>query len=164
MVKLNRTTEYGLMALSYIRSKTNGELASAREIAESFHLPFEILAKTLQRLKEQGLISSTYGTRGGYILSKDLSQITLLEFLTIMEGPVGVVPCASMGTNVSNLKKAESGNPSSCCDYSDSCSIKPVMGNLNDRISEFLGRISLEELTRMPIQAAAPVLAAGEEP
>src|SRR6185437_15556598 len=63
MIKLNRTTEYGLMALRHMnqKSKAGPELTSAREVADVFGLPFEITAKTLQRMKEIGLIHSSQG-------------------------------------------------------------------------------------------------------
>ena len=149
MLKLNRTTEYGLIALTYIRGKKPGELTSAREIADHFDLPFEILAKTLQRLKEQGVISSTYGTRGGYILSRDLSKLNLAEFLNIMEGPVSVVACQ----NPEHEEKD--------CGYRTGCNIKRMMSTLNSRFYEFLHRISVEEITSTPINAASAVSASG---
>lgn len=138
MLKLNRTTEYGLMALTYIRGKNQGELTSAREIADHFELPFEILAKTLQRLKDQGLIASTYGTRGGYVLARDLKTLDMAEFLTMMEGHVAVVACQS-----AELQSQD-------CGYQGSCNISKTMQTLNDRFQEFLHRISVEELTRSP--------------
>ena len=56
MIKLNRTTEYGLMALRHMnrKSKDGTEFTSARELADVFGLPFEITAKTLQRMKNLG--------------------------------------------------------------------------------------------------------------
>lgn len=140
MVKLNRTTEYGLMAISYIRHKPKNEVSSAREISEFYGVPFEILAKTLQKLKEKGIIASTYGTRGGYILSQDLNALDLGTFLRMMEGPVAVVSCCTENTTHHE------------CEYLSRCNIKGIMSNLNDRISDFLNRISLEEITRsMPL-------------
>lgn len=159
MLKLNRTTEYGLMAISYIRSKNAGELTSAREIADHFSLPFEILAKTLQKLKDQGVIASTYGTRGGYVLARDLKALNLTDFLKMMEGPVSVVSCAThhVDTDVN-------------CEYSGKCGIKPVMSTLHERVYDFLSRISVEELTRSssvrfePLESPPISAVQGEEP
>lgn len=145
MLKLNRTTEYGLIALTYIRGKSDGALTSAREVADHFDLPFEILAKTLQRLKDQGVITSTYGTRGGYVLSRNLETISLSEFLKMMEGPVCVVACQNPDTIATEHD----------CGYRGSCNILPMMTALNNRFSEFLNHISLEELTRMPAVSAS---------
>lgn len=141
MLKINRTTEYGLLALSYMRRKNAGELTSAREVADYFSLPFEILAKTLQRLKDRGVISSTYGTRGGYVLARDLSTVDLSDFLVMMEGPVSVVACM-------HRKNGNGQVDHSNCEYGSHCDLKPIMALLNQRMHDFLHRISLEELTR----------------
>ncbi|MGE4232355.1 MAG: Rrf2 family transcriptional regulator [Bacteriovoracia bacterium] len=138
MLKLNRTTEYGLLAISYLRNKPSGKVSSAREIADHFALPFEILAKTLQKLKESGVISANYGTRGGYSLSRDLTTLKLSEFLDLMEGPVAVVACTQTRS----------------CEYDINCTIKHNIEELNSKIYEFLSRISVEELTRAPYNNA----------
>ena len=55
MIRINRATEYGLMALRHMSqkwAKNPLEVTSAREVAECYHLPFDVTAKTLQRLKE----------------------------------------------------------------------------------------------------------------
>ena len=56
MLKFNRTTEYGLIALRHLSQRQADDASSAREIADLYGLPFDILAKTLQRLKESGMI------------------------------------------------------------------------------------------------------------
>lgn len=151
MLKLNRTTEYGLMAISYIRGKAQGEITSAREISDSFDIPFEILAKTLQKLKETGVITSTYGTRGGYVLNRDLTTLKLSEFLTLMEGPIAVVACAHrMPETIKSDTVDQSG-----CEYMGSCNIHPMMSALNSKFYDFLSRISVDELTHSSAKMAA---------
>ncbi len=147
MIKLNRTTEYGLMALRHMDRKEHG-ITSAREIADSYGLPFEITAKTLQRLKDSGLIQSAQGARGGYRLQRSLHDVTLAEFLKLMEGPQSVVACA--GSPV-----AESSAGDTCCEYRGKCEIQHMLGNLNSRVLHFLSGIRLAELASGPI--AVPV-------
>ncbi len=147
MIKLNRTTEYGLMALRHMSRKSHNslgscEVTSAREIAESYGLPFEITAKTLQRLKDTGLIQSAQGARGGYTLKRELTEINLAEFLQLMEGPQSVVACAT-----SELAVVEPSPSNTCgCEYKTKCDIKSVMGDLNSRVLGFLSGIRLAEL------------------
>ncbi len=168
MIKFNRATEYGLMALGYIRNKKTPDLTSAREISDKLNLPFEILAKTLQKLKDQGVIGSTYGTRGGYKLARELSSLSLLDFLKIMEGSVGVVSCTSETTEA-NMKKEQP----CACEYETKCSIKPAMSVLNTKMYEFMRQISVEELTRessfafpfrQPMSEPIAVMMGGDEP
>jgi Rrf2 family protein len=137
MIKLNRTSEYGLMALKHM-SRKSPTVTSAREIADSYSLPFEITAKTLQRLKDSGLIRSAQGARGGYTLNRPLEEITLSEFLRLMEGEQSIVACAS-AVPVSGL-------PSAGCEYTGKCELKHLMGGLNARVQAFLAGIQLSEI------------------
>ena len=133
MIKLNRTTEYGLMAVLHMSRKASSEVTSAREIADTYGLPFEITAKTLQRLKDSGLIQSAQGARGGYTLQRPLGEVNLAEFMALLEGPQGVVVCAQQ--------------PVACeCEYRSKCELKHVMGGLNRRVQEFLSGIKLTDI------------------
>lgn len=158
MLKLNRTTEYGLMALTYIRTKPSG-LSSAREIAEHFDLPFEILAKTLQHLKEEGLISSVQGTHGGYSLCCDLKKLNLTDFLEIMQGPSPLVTCIPISGKNGRHSKIDN------CSYTPRCNIKHTMEGLNHKLYDLFSRISLDELTQSSYEGAtAKTSTYGEEP
>ncbi len=137
MLKLNRTTEYGLIALRHMTRQTN--VTSAREIADSHGLPFEITAKTLQRLKDNGLIQSAQGARGGYTLQKSLSEVTLADFVQQMEGPLGVVNCVTTSA---------ADHP---CEYASKCGMTDVMADLNARMLGFLRGIRLDELMVAPV-------------
>lgn len=157
MVKINRTSEYGLIALRYMQNKAATqnaqEVTSAREIADTFGLPFEITAKTLQRLKDSGLIQSAQGAKGGYTLLKALSEISLADFLSLMEGPQSMVACSpshsrsgkvASGSADSSVASAES----KCqCEYQVRCEIKDIMADLNSRLYGFLSGIRLAEIT-----------------
>lgn len=147
MIKLNRTTEYGLMALRHMsrKSKEGTEFTSAREVADVFGLPFEITAKTLQRMKETGLIQSAQGARGGYILQRKLEEITLAEFLEMMEGPQAVVACASHIPV--RVEPVQNGGKDCGCEYQRKCEIKGLMSDLNTRVKSFLTGIRLADLS-----------------
>ena len=162
MFKINRTTEYGLIAMQHMNRKTaTGDVTSAREIADSYGLPFEITAKTLQRLKDTGLIQSAQGAKGGYTLQRSLSEITLAEFLKLMEGPQSVVVCT--GSSHKGLETPHgNSDPNACehkCEYEIKCEIKHLMNNLNAKVFQFLSNIHLAELTSSPSAARAPGLA-----
>ena len=132
MLKLNRTTEYGLIALKHMRQKS--ELTSAREIADTYGLPFEITAKTLQRLRDAGIIQSAQGARGGYSLSRPLVDVNLGDFIHLMEGGAGVVQCVT--------------DSPAHCEFNGKCEIKHLMSDLNSRIQNFLSSISVDEMTQ----------------
>jgi Rrf2 family protein len=147
MIKLNRTTEYGLIALRHMSRKQDA-VTSAREIADRYGLPFEITAKTLQRLKDTGLIASAQGARGGYTIRKPLADVNLAEFLELMEGPQAVMACGPQARE---------------CGYHERCDIRGVMDGLNQKVREFLSGIRLAELADGRAERVQ-FLGAGEEP
>ena len=123
------------------KGKASAEFTSAREIADLYGLPFEITAKTLQRMKETGLIQSAQGAHGGYILRRSLEEITLAEFLELMEGPQAVVACSNPVSS-----EHESSEAGSCCEYQPKCEIKSLMLDLNSKLKTFLSGIRLADL------------------
>lgn len=176
MIRINRTTEYGLMALRHMsrkREKDCSEVTSAREVSDSYGLPFEITAKTLQRLKDTGLIQSAHGAKGGYTLQRDLYEITLAEFLQLMEGPQSLVACSSLGaedTAKETAKDAEGavsrgkGGQPCQCEYEPRCEIRHVMGDLNSRVFQFLSGIRLSDLARTPVLSVVSSIGKAEHP
>ena len=70
MLRLSKKADYALMAMKHLAMRPDAASASAREIAEQYDIPVELMAKVLQRLARRGLLTSHQGTRGGYRLSK----------------------------------------------------------------------------------------------
>ncbi len=126
------------------------EVTSAREIADHYGLPFEITAKTLQRLKDTGLIQSAQGARGGYTLQRSLSDVSLAEFLNLMEGPQSVVACAG-GEALANEVEGQG------CAYHGKCEIRHLMSDLNARLFGFLSGIRLAELADGQYEPSKPI-------
>ncbi|MFQ5898003.1 MAG: RrF2 family transcriptional regulator [Candidatus Methylomirabilia bacterium] len=93
MLRFTKRSDYGLMAIHYIASHHAIGPISAKRIAETFHIPYELLAKILQRLARKGLITSWNGPKGGYFLTKAPEQITVGEVVRALEGPVQIVSC-----------------------------------------------------------------------
>ena len=130
MMRVNKASEYGLLALRYIGSQS--EAMSAREISDALKLPYEITAKTLQRLKEAGFIGSTLGTNGGYKLLSPLAEISFAQVIDALEGPIAIVECAQHSDNE--------------CQRTSLCELKDSMHILNSKIRSILETTKLQEL------------------
>jgi Rrf2 family cysteine metabolism transcriptional repressor len=89
---INRCTAYAILSLLHMAS--NGEVVSALELAEKLSIPHPFLRGILRTLKEHKIIRSRRGQNGGFILEKDPQKITLLELLTIFQGPVILTECS----------------------------------------------------------------------
>ena len=131
MFRLSKKTDYCLMALKHILSKKN-EPSSAREIAEAYDIPFEVLAKLLQTLARKGILVSKHGTKGGYSPARNPASITLHEVMEAIEGPVALVDCAG-------VRKRP-------CGQEKKCLVRRPLVNLNRKIVDVLGRMTLREI------------------
>src|SRR5256886_16456960 len=97
MLRFTKRADYGLMAIHYIAVQEDIGAVSAKRIAEEFGIPPELLAKILQRLAKRRLIASHNGPKGGYVLSRHPSEITVGEVIRALEGPINIVSCLDHG-------------------------------------------------------------------
>ena len=96
MIRLSKRVEYGLIAIRHIATKPAGEIVTAKEIADTYGIPYELLSKVLQKLTKSGLISSHQGMRGGYTLARPPADIPVSLIISAIEGTrQAIVQCLS---------------------------------------------------------------------
>ena len=91
MVRLSKKVEYGLIAIRYIAAQSNGNVVTAKEIAELHRIPYEMLAKVLQKLTKAGLIASHHGVHGGYRLAKNPGEVRVSTIINAIEGTIPMI-------------------------------------------------------------------------
>jgi Rrf2 family protein len=124
------------MAMRHLALRADAGSASAREIAERYDIPVELLAKVLQRLARKGLLSSHQGTRGGYLLARSAALISVADVIQAIDGPVAVTACAT---------------ESEICDQYDKCNIRDPLWRIKERILHTLATCSIHELAVEPV-------------
>ena len=129
MFEVNRKVEYALIALKHMSPKTDGSLTSARELSKAYNIPFDSIARVLQKLNSEGFLHAEQGARGGYRIAIDLTAMSFAEFMKRIVGPVEFTRCVK-GT----------------CALADVCGIISPMQVLQQRLTGFLEDISLKEL------------------
>ena len=143
MLRLSKKADYALIAMKHLalnarraeaRMREGGAgaaSASAREIAEQYDIPIELLAKVLQRLVRRGLLASQQGTRGGYQLARVPAQISVADVIQAIDGPVTVTACSTdEGT----------------CDQFSKCNVRDPLWRVRERILSALGECTIAEL------------------
>lgn len=133
MLKLTKKADYGLIALKHLAAVPDGKSASAKEIAECYHIPLPLLSKVLQKLGRQGFLQSEHGTNGGYRLARDARDISTLEVIRAIDGPIILTACFT-----------EHGG----CDQSDRCSVREPLRKVHEGILRLLGSISIADLSQ----------------
>jgi Rrf2 family protein len=131
MLRLTKKADYGLMALKYLAEHPDEASLSAKDIAEAYHIPPQLLAKILQKLAREGLLRSHAGMNGGYTLSRKPQNITVFEVIRIIDGPLFITSCVTV---------------SGICDLTSSCTIKEPLARVNDTISDVLKKIRISDL------------------
>jgi Rrf2 family protein len=131
MLRLTKKADYGLMALKFLAEHPESVSLSAKDIAEAYHIPPQLLAKILQRLTKVGLLRSHAGMNGGYALSRDAREITAFEVIHAIDGPLFITSCITI---------------SGSCDLNEICTIKEPLRRVNDSISELLKKIRISDL------------------
>ena len=131
MLRLSKKTDYALIALTELASSPTGTSSSAREIAERYDVPLELMAKVLQRLAKLGMVASHQGTRGGYHLSRPATQISVADVIQSIDGPIMVTACSD--------------DDASCEQYAK-CNVRDPLWRLKDRIVQSLATFTIHEL------------------
>ena len=93
-LRFTRATDYGVRAMLHIGSIPEGGVALKDEIAEAQAIPPSFMAKILQRLVKAGLLSSARGVNGGFGLARAAAEISLLDIIQGVEGPIHLTDCA----------------------------------------------------------------------
>jgi Rrf2 family protein len=86
---MSRACGYALLALEYLAARGWGRPAAAHDIAEARGAPERVLQRALRALASAGLLRPVKGPNGGYRLARPASQVTLLEVVEAVDGPVG---------------------------------------------------------------------------
>ena len=95
MFKLSKKSEYALMAARFMALNNHGNSVTAKEIAESYNISYELVAKVLQSLVKNEIVNSFQGVKGGYSLKKNPLEISLIELIQAVEPNYKITNCLS---------------------------------------------------------------------
>ena len=129
MIKINRKVEYALMVLKLMKEKPAIELTTAREVCDRYETPFDTTAKVMQQMNGAGILHSHKGVKGGYTLARDLSSVSYIELVELIEGKSFMMDCHE--------------GP---CDLIHKCNISQPIKRLNDYLISIFTTLTLNEL------------------
>ncbi len=129
---LTRASEYALLALDTIRRADKP--IGAEQLANELSIPKSFLAKILQSLAKEGILESRKGAYGGFVLSKDINEITVHSIILAAEGKApAVFDCTSY---INSCPNGAIGG----------CAISPFLANFQSRIDDFLHGLTLGDI------------------
>ena len=133
-MQVTRETDYAIRCVYYLAGKKSG-VTMVDEISKEMNIPKSFLAKILQKLGKGSVVKSYRGVKGGFMLSRAPEEISLLEVIEAVQGPVAMNICA--------LDKA-------LCERSTACAIHPVWVEIRKQLEQTLRRKNFADLRLNP--------------
>ena len=92
-MQITRQADYAVRAVLYLAKMGNNERAATSTVAKEQNIPPSFLAKIISQLSIAGLLHTSRGARGGVTLARDAKDITLLEVVEAIDGPIQLNEC-----------------------------------------------------------------------
>jgi FeS assembly SUF system regulator len=140
MLRISKLTDYATLILAQLASSPERRYTAA-QIATDTGLASPTVSKLLKQLHRTGLVQSTRGLHGGYLLARPAGQISAVHILDAVEGPVALTECSS--------------SASQCC-LEQTCRVGRAWQRVNRAVRRSLQEITLLELAGLDAHAGRP--------
>ncbi|OGO63819.1 MAG: hypothetical protein A2Z45_02140 [Chloroflexi bacterium RBG_19FT_COMBO_55_16] len=110
-MQITRQADYAMRAVLYLSKLGSDRRAATSQIAEEQHIPPSFLAKIVSQLSVAGLLQTSRGARGGVSLARPAEDISFLEVVEAIDGPIYLNECVADG---------------GVCTFGESCPLRPV--------------------------------------
>jgi len=132
-MRISTKGHYGLRSMIDVALHQDKGPVTLNDIAERQSISVKYLWQVINPLKASGFLNVTRGAKGGYMVAKRPDEITMLDVLTTLEGPISVLKCLTH---------------TDACPRVDSCVGRTVWMEVNQAIEKALGNITLAEMLR----------------
>ena len=132
-MRISTRSRYGVRLMTDLAMSYGQGQIFLKEIARQEDISEKYLSLIIIPLRSAGLVQSTRGAHGGYMLARPPAEITLREIVGILEGDMCLVDCVK--------------NPSSC-PRAETCASRDIWSAVSEQIGRTLGSVTLEDLVR----------------
>ena len=130
-MKISTKGRYGLRILLDLAVHDNGEPRLIRDIAESQQISEKYISRLIVDLRRAGMVRSIRGAKGGFKLARQPRELTVLDIVEVMEGPMSIVDC---------VRKPEK------CSRFGNCATRNIWDQLNSDIRDSMRKITLQQI------------------
>lgn len=139
-MQITRQADYAVRAIIYLAELGQDQRAATSQIAQEKQIPPSFLAKIVSQLSVAGLLQTSRGARGGVSLAKSPDQISLLEVVEAIDGPIYLNECVSDGGS---------------CTFGDTCPMKPVWCDAQQELVKRLSSTNFAQFVNVALPTAA---------
>jgi Rrf2 family protein len=134
-MQITRQADYALRAMLYLAQLPQNLRAATSQIAEEQSIPPSFLAKIISQLSIAGLIHTSRGARGGVSLARQPEEITILEVVEAIDGPISLNECCS---------------DTESCPFGDKCPLRPLWCEAQSGLIERLKNTTFAQYVTAP--------------
>ena len=131
MLRLSKSTDYGIRILAHLARDEPGVTHNAREVAEDLYLPVPMVSKVMKSLARAGVLDSHRGSKGGFSLAQRPEDLSVADMIAALEGPVALTEC-QIGPFL--------------CQHEGTCSVQEPWSVINRSVRNTLAGITLSDL------------------
>lgn len=139
-MQITRQADYAVRAMVYLAQLGPERRAATNQIAQEKHIPPSFLAKIVSQLSVAGLLQTSRGARGGVSLARPADQISLLDVVEAIDGPMLLNECVL---------------DQSMCEFGDECPVRPVWCDAQRELVAQLSQTTFAKITGKTLPLAA---------
>lgn len=128
MLRLSKLADYGTQVMTYMAR--DQAVHSASEVAAELGIAAPTVSKILKMLVRKNLVASVMGAKGGYLLARHPSEISVAEIIDAMDGPISITECSGTTT----------------CERESTCTTRSNWQGINHIIQDALEKVNLAEM------------------
>ncbi len=132
-MQITRQADYALRAMLYLARMSEEQKAATSQIAEEQRIPPSFLAKIVSQLSIAGLIHTSRGARGGVSLARPAGEISVLEVIEAIDGPIAL--------NICTFSQAD-------CPFGSECPLRPLWCDSQDELIDRLRHTNFQQLVQ----------------
>lgn len=132
-MQITRQADYALRAMLYLAKLEKDVRAATSQIADEQQIPPSFLAKIISQLSIAGLILTSRGARGGVTLARQPEEITLLDVVEAIDGPISLNVCS---------------HSAGACPFGDDCPIQPIWSDAQHELVDKLRSTNFGQLIK----------------
>jgi Rrf2 family protein len=132
-MQITRQADYAIRAVRYLAAQGENQRAATSTVAQEMKIPPSFLAKIISQLSIAGLLHTSRGARGGVTLARPPKDITLLDVVEAIDGPILLNECV--------------GDPSNCV-FEDECPLHPIWGEAQQALVKRLRDTRFDSLVK----------------
>ncbi len=129
-MKISTRGRYGLRILLDLALHDNGSPRMIRDIAGSQRISEKYISRLIIDLRRAGMVKSVRGSRGGYRIARYPKNLTVLDVIEVMEGPVSIIDCVTTES----------------CDRQRGCAVRSIWCDMNNPLRSALAAVTLQDV------------------